>query len=78
MVTNERETKIREYAEEMEAKICERKDYEGNERRVGAGRLIISARNEGGYNGTHVDLLDVIDWVKANMPELLKSEAVND
>ncbi len=27
--------------------------------------------NEGGHNGTAVDLLDVIAWVKANRPELL-------
>ncbi len=36
------------------------------------GRLVIRAFNEGGYNCTDVDLLDVIDWVKQNKPELLK------
>lgn len=34
-------------------------------------RLVVCARNEGGYNGTVVDLLDVINWVKANRPDLL-------
>jgi hypothetical protein len=35
------------------------------------GRMIILAKNEGGYNCTKVDLLDVIEWVKKHMPELL-------
>ena len=38
----------------------------------GVGRVIIIAYNEGGYNKTEVDLLDVIEWVKENKPELLK------
>lgn len=36
------------------------------------GRLVIGALNEGGYNSTQVDLLDVIAWVKENRPDLLK------
>lgn len=35
------------------------------------GRWVIVAYNEGGYNSTRVDLQDVIDWVKDNLPELL-------
>lgn len=35
-------------------------------------REVIIALNEGGYNCTFVDLLDIVDWVKANRPELLK------
>jgi hypothetical protein len=32
---------------------------------------VISASNEGGHNGTWVDLLDLIKWLRANRPELL-------
>lgn len=34
-------------------------------------RLIVIAFNEGGDNQTWVDLVDIIDWVKKNRPELL-------
>jgi hypothetical protein len=36
----------------------------------GDGRPIIRAENEGGFNITLVDLLDVLKWVKAHRPEL--------
>lgn len=36
------------------------------------GRMTIQALNEAGHNGTEVDLLDLIAWLKANRPELLK------
>lgn len=35
-------------------------------------RPAIVARNEGGFNGTEVDLLDLIKWIKNEMPELLQ------
>jgi hypothetical protein len=38
----------------------------------GQDRWVIIAYNEGGYNSTEVDLIDVIDWVKGNIPEILK------
>ena len=66
---NRQKTDIREYAEEMEVAVCERiMDDEGNT------KLVIDALNEGGYNGTHVDLLDVLEWVKANKPELIEGK----
>ena len=65
MTSNERATNIREYADEYPVKITSR-EVEGKE------RLVIDALNEGGYNGTEVDLLDVLKWVKENMPELLE------
>lgn len=37
-----------------------------------AGREVIVAYNEGGCDLTQVDLLDLIDWLKKNRPELLK------
>ncbi len=53
---------IREYAEEENVEVVMHKN----------GRLVIRAINEGGYNFTAVDLLDLLTWVKVNMPELLK------
>ena len=35
------------------------------------GKLLVVAYNEGGYNSTAVDLLDILLWVKTNYPELL-------
>lgn len=54
-------TDIREYAEEMAVTIISKNE-----------RIVIKALNEGGYNLTEVDLVDVIQWVKRNKPELLK------
>lgn len=53
-------TNIREYGEKTPVEII----YYRN-------RMAIKAYNEGGCNCTAVDLLDVITWVKKNMPELL-------
>ena len=52
---------VREYAEDFDVEL---REYEG--------RLVIAALNEGGCNGTDVDLLDLIAWVKENKPELLE------
>jgi len=54
---------IREYEEEMPVEILEDPKIK---------RWVIHANNEGGFNYTTVDLLDVIDWIKKNKPELLK------
>lgn len=37
-----------------------------------AARLVIKATNEGGNNVTEVDLLDLLDWIKRNDPEILE------
>jgi hypothetical protein len=58
------ETPIREYGEEMPVEIEELDN---------TGRLIVSARNEAGCNGTLVDLIDVLKFVKENMPDLWNS-----
>ena len=63
-------TGIREYGEEYPVEIMERIAIPNIELR-GVGRLVICAINEGGYNGVSIDLLDVIEWVKKNRPELL-------
>ena len=33
-------------------------------------RLVVRAFNEGRHNVTHVDLLDLLVWIKSNRPEL--------
>lgn len=55
-------TKIKEYVEGLPVEILELND-----------RLIIQALNEGGNNGTRVDLIDVVNWVVCNRPELITS-----
>ncbi len=53
---------VREYCDELDVKLVETEQ----------SRLAVKASNEGGFNCTKVDLLDLIAWVKANRPELLE------
>ena len=53
---------VREYNEGMLVEL----DLAEND-----NRTVIVAYNEAGYNSTEVDLLDVIEWVKNNRPELI-------
>ena len=50
---------VTEYGEGMDVTF----DYEN-------GRPIVVARNEGGYNSTAVDLIELLDWVYKNKPDL--------
>lgn len=50
---------VREYCEEF-----------GVELNDVNGRPVIMAYNEGGYNSTQVDLLDLIEWLKEHKEEL--------
>ena len=54
---------VTEYGEDMSVKLGYEKD-----------RPVIVASNEGGYCGTFVDLIQVLEWVRNNMPELLSKE----
>lgn len=75
-------TDIKEYAEEMEVEIYQLDPEEGERcKHVTSDstykahinkRFVIRALNESGYNKTEVDLIDVINYVKTNMPELLE------
>lgn len=66
-------TEIREYAEEYPVQIRLLKEVsEIKGFNKGLGRYVIIAENEGGYNCTSVDLLDVLEWVKKHKPELLE------
>lgn len=64
---------VREYCEAMSVRLAVTTGYYSapNAPRPGAGRLCVVAYNEAGHNSTQVDLLDLIDWVKLNRPELL-------
>lgn len=59
---------VREYCEEMPVRLCTHDTPNGK-------RLVVGALNECGHNGTEVDLLDLIAWVKKNKPELLVGDA---
>lgn len=66
--------KIREYNEGREVEIGILEDYYSCVRNDPSlcDRQVILAFNEGGHNSVRIDLLDIIDWVKENRPELLK------
>lgn len=57
---------VREYAEDMPVRLYMHKN----------GRWVIEALNEAGYNGTDVDLLDLLSWLRNNRPELLQPDHV--
>lgn len=74
---NNTEILIREYCEKMDVEIIRlRKDdlYIDNNDIYSEGfkqeRLVIRAFNEGGCNHTKVDLLDLLKFVKENLPEI--------
>lgn len=50
---------VTEYAEGLDVKLS-----------VNKGRFVVDATNEGGYSGTDVDLVQLLEWVNKNMPEL--------
>lgn len=53
-------TGVQEYREEMDVYLSNEHD-----------RPVIIATNEGGFNSTSVDLLQLLEWLRANKPELL-------
>jgi len=61
---NEIMTGVTEYGEGMDVKL--KLNYEN-------GRPIVVARNEGGHNTTAVDLIELLDWVYINEPDLYAS-----
>ncbi len=78
------DTKIREYAEEMAVEI-KQLDPEISERFKGVmsetiyqahieKRWVVIAQNEGGCNHTEVDLVELLAYVKENLPEIWPGE----
>ena len=53
---------VTEYEEGLDVKLTYVKD-----------RFVIWAANEAGYCSTLVDLIELLEWVKVNMPELMPS-----
>lgn len=63
---------VREYAEGFAVKLVALPGSTDKYSTVPqGGRLVVQALNEGGYNCTQVDLLDMIKWVRKHRPELL-------
>lgn len=56
---------VREYSADYPVELREDEDN---------GRLVIRAINEGGHNVTHVDLLDLLAWLRSRRPDLLAVE----
>jgi hypothetical protein len=54
---------VTEYAEGLDVRL----QLEDN------GRPIVSAYNEGGFNGTSIDLLQLLAWLRANQPDLMSA-----
>jgi hypothetical protein len=50
---------IREYAEGVKV------DFGHHD-----GRAVIAAQSAGGYDGTYVDLVDLLEYVKSEMPDV--------
>lgn len=66
MQINEIMEGVREYVERSSVELVTIVDDETREERV-----VILATNEGGYNSTQVDLLDLLKWLNKNLPTLL-------
>ena len=79
-IGGEMKTNIHEYSEEMSVEIKRLSPENGekyrdaiNERSYKGykeSRYVIIAYNEGGYNCTQVDLLELLRFVKRKMPEI--------
>ena len=53
---------VTEYSEGYEVELLQTK---------GNGRWVIMAVNQGGFDSTSVDVINLIAWLRANRPELL-------
>ena len=61
---------VQEYAEDLDVEIVKTGGL--YETKKGAGRWVIQAVNEGGYNHTQVDVLHIVGWLRKHRPEFLK------
>ena len=69
-------TGVREYSEAMPVTIMPGEGHWGSgpkESWEGRGRLVVRAVNEGGYNCTDVDLLELLSFVKQHMTAVWNS-----
>ena len=66
---------VTDYSEGMDVELAETTGtYSGipGAPRPGAGRLVVKAYNEGGFNQTEVDVLELVAWLKKHRPDLLR------
>ena len=63
---------VREYAEGLPVVI-----YAGEHNTFGGpkDRPVVVARNEGGFNVTAIDVLDLLHWISDNKPEWIPYKA---
>ena len=52
---------VTEYGEDFPVRLVKR-----------GSSYVVEAKNEGGYNRTQIDFIELVNWIKANRPELLK------
>lgn len=65
---------VTEYCEGFDVELIQTSGtYSGSgAHQEGAGRWVIRATNEGGHDCTEVDVVQLIAWLRANRPDLLK------
>ena len=61
---------IREYSDDFPVQIYKTDDYKTDDLKR---RIVVAATNEGGHYGTQIDLIDLLEYVYKNMPNLWKS-----
>lgn len=66
---------VTEYAENMPVSLAQTegdwRTADEPELRVGHGRWVVQAYNEGGCNLTHVDVVQLLKWLMMYRPDLL-------
>ncbi len=66
---------VQEYVEEHDVVLCQTEGMSNmpfsEEERKGYGRWVVKGVNEGGFNSTEIDLLQLIAWLRKNRPEFL-------
>jgi len=61
---------VQEYCENKPVELIKTDCYYND--KIFRKRLVIKAYNEGGYNSTEVDLLQLLNWLKIHKPSILK------
>lgn len=62
---------VTEYAEGFPVELRELSIEEPGATLLREGRLVVVALNQGGFDNTAIDLLELISWMKDNRPDLL-------
>lgn len=64
---------VTEYAEGMTVELTKTTGgyISPDNKNSGAGRWVVLAKNEGGCNCTEVDVIEMVDWLWKNRPDLM-------